>query len=127
MPPDAVLSLPDGKQQAGALGSYFYGGAAADAPWLPARVLPKLEAQPGSVLVLAVPTLEFVSWGARYADAADEDADVINPLASGGDGGAALSEVTLPAPPRGSWVLAVQLYFADEEGDATYYWHVRVP
>ena len=127
MPPAALLTLPDGTQQAGALGSFFYGGAAADAPWLPARVLPTLEAPAGGSLVLAVPPLEFVSWGARYADAADEDADVINPLASGGDGAAALRQAKLPAPPSGSWVVAVQLFFADEEGDATYYWHVTVP
>ncbi|HUG47336.1 MAG TPA: hypothetical protein VMP67_02875 [Candidatus Limnocylindria bacterium] len=127
MPRDALMTLPDGTQHAGALGSYFYGGAAADSPWLPARVLPALEAPAGSSLVLSVPPLEFVSWGARYADAADEEADVISPLASGGDGATPLESATLPAPPSGSWVVAVQLYFAQEEGDATYYWHVTVP
>ena len=127
MPPLAQLGLPDGSRQAAALGSYDYGGAAADGPWLPARGLPAVEVQAGSKLTLSVAPLRFVRWGARYADAADEQANVISPLAAGGDGVASLESALLPAPPSGSWVVMVQLYFADEEGDAAYYWHLQVP
>jgi hypothetical protein len=127
MPPLAYLTLPDGSLHAAALGSYDYDGAAADAPWLPARILPAVDVRAGSQLSLSVAPLHFVRWGARYADARDEQADVISPLAAGGDGVASLENALLPAPPSGSWVLMVQLYFADEEGDAAYYWHLRVP
>ena len=126
-PPDALLTLPDGTQQAGALGSYFYGGAAADSPWLPAHSLPPLEVASGATLRLTAPPLEFVRWSARYAEAADVDASMITPLAAGGEGSVGMTSATLPAPPSGSWVVSVQLYFADDEGDATYYWHVSVP
>lgn len=127
MPPLARLALPDGSLHEAALGSYDYGGAAADAPWLPARILPTIEVEAGTPLMLSVAPLHFVRWGARYADARDEQANVISPLAAGGDGVASLESALLPAPPSGSWVVMVQLYFADEEGDAAYYWHLQVP
>jgi len=127
MPPLAQLRLPDGTLQPAALGSYVYGGAAADGPWLPARVLPAVEVDAGASLVLSVPPLRFVRWGARYADARDEAADIISPLAAGGDNVASMESAVLPAPPSGPWVMMVQLYFADEAGDAAYYWHVVVP
>lgn len=128
MPPDALLVLPDGSSQPGALGSYAYDGAAADSPWLPARVLTRLDIAAASRLGLRVAGPQrFVSWSARYADAQDEEAETISPLASGGDGTTPLDTAEFGALPAGDWVLMVQLFFADDLGDATYYWYLSVP
>lgn len=127
-PPTACLALPAGDSQDGALGSYDYDGASADGPWLPARSLPSVDVPAGSTMRLSLdPSVPFVRWGARYAAADDEAAELITQLAAGGDGQARLATAELPAPPTGAWVVMVQLYFADEEGDAAYYWHLVVP
>jgi len=128
-PPIAELIVADGSRVEGTLGSYDYDGAALDGPWLPASALDTVElATADEPLTISLPeSNHFVRWGARYADAADDDADVITQLAAGGDGSAPLASASLSGPPSGSWVLAVQLFFADERGDAAYYWHVVVP
>jgi hypothetical protein len=128
-PPIAFLVLPDGSRVDGTLGSYDYDGAALDAPWLPATALEDvLLPAADAPLIISLPEPDrLVRWGARYADAADEEADVISQLAAGGDGATPLGSGSFSGPPSGSWVLAVQLFFADEQGDASYYWHVVVP
>ncbi len=128
LPPTAVLTLADGISLPGTLGSYAYGGAAADTPWLPARALRAAEVGVWATLTLTVdPAEAFVRWGARYAAADDETGDVITQLAAGGDGTTPLDEARLGPLPSGEWVVMVQLFFADEAGDAAYYWHVIVP
>jgi hypothetical protein len=128
LPPAAELRLPDGSAHAGALGSFFFGGAAADSPWLPARVLQAIEVAAGAQLTIALPEpYRFLRWSARFADAADETADVISQLASGGDGTTELTSALFAGPPPGSWVLMIRIDFADDGGDAAYYWHLIVP
>lgn len=127
-PPTARLLLPDGSSVPATVGSYAYDGAFLDAPWLPAHSLPVASLPPATMLRLDLdPSESFVRWSARYAGAADESGDVITQLQSGGDGVTPLEHAELPPLPAGAWVLMVQLYFADEAGDAAYYWHVEVP
>jgi hypothetical protein len=127
-PPAARMALSDGSSGVGALGSYDYDGASADGPWLPARSLPPFDVPAGSHLRLSLDSaVSFVRWGARYAAADDETGDLISQLAAGGDGQTPLATADLPAPPSGAWVVIIQLYFADEAGDAAYYWHLIVP
>ena len=126
-PPAAQLLLIDGTVHPGTVGSYHFGGVAADAPWLPARSLPEAVMELGSVFELSAPPLGFVRWGARFADAADESGDIIHPLDSGGDGQTAEHEAIITTPPSGAWVLHVQLYFAEDAGEANYYWYLLVP
>jgi hypothetical protein len=127
-PPAARLALSDGSSSEGALGSYDYDGASADGPWLPARSLSPFYVPAGSHLRLSLdPPASFVRWGARYAAADDETGDLISQLAAGGDEQTPLATAELPAPPSGAWVVVIQLYFANEEGDAAYYWHLVVP
>lgn len=127
-PPTARLALPTGSASDGAPGSYDYDGASADAPWLPAHSLPPFDVPAGTTLRLSLdPPVPFVRWGARYAAADDETGDLISQLAAGGDGQNPLAMAEVPAPPSGAWVVMVQLFFADEAGDAAYYWHLIVP
>lgn len=124
-----MLRFADGTRQRGTAGSWCYIGACADSPWLPAHSLDAatLEAG-GQELTLTISEAHgFVRWNARYADAKDESGEEALSLASGGDGKAPLTSASFAGPPAGSSVLAVQLDFGEELGDATYYWHIVVP
>jgi hypothetical protein len=134
-PPLAQLAPVDGSAVTGRLGSWCYGSACADVIPGPANLQPLLEL-PAAELELALPAPHrFVYWRVLYRDA-DDDAPM-EILAEGGarypdpDEVAAtpqtplpeLAAVTLPAPPAGDWLLQVQLEFAGQLGNASYYWH----
>jgi hypothetical protein len=140
-PPLAGLGPVGGSAVTGRLGSWCYGSACADVIPGPANLQPLLELPAAAQLELELPAPHrFVHWRVLYRDADDDDA----PMEILAEGGARypdpdevaptsqtppseLAAVTLPAPPAGDWLLQVQLEFAGQLGNASYYWHATVP
>lgn len=126
--PGATLRIGDGAPIAGALGSWTGEVSGSDAPWLPASALTPIDLAADGVLSIAFADGTLVgSFAASVADVADVRGE--SPHRVGGRGSAIppLAAVPVGPLPRGAWVLAVQLVRADERGEATFYWSVRVP
>jgi hypothetical protein len=141
-PPIARVEATGGDPVEGRLGSWCYGSACADVIPGPTALQPTLElAGPGAEIEHSLQTpYRFVHWRVVYAVDPDEYPGTI--LAEGGErypdpdgpppppGATPIPELESAAfagPPTGFWLLAVHLSFADELGDAVYYWHAVVP
>jgi hypothetical protein len=118
LPPDAALLVAEGDPVVGQLGSYTWGQAGSDSPWLPgaaAVVDGAMSLRFG--LSFDVPVAE---WQARYSPPGEPAPE--RPV--GLDAGALPLEVA--SPPDGSWTVALTVVFAGGRGDATYYWRIEV-
>jgi hypothetical protein len=127
-PPDGALGQDD-VADVGWRGSYCWQGTCADTTSPVKAMLPTIAVQSGSLLVFSLEDGEFVSWNAMYGP----DGGSLEVLAQGGrdfdpDAPSAapspLGFVEFNPPPKGDWVVAVQVFF--EDGDAQYAWHVTV-
>ncbi len=127
LPPSASLRVAEAPElHPGELGTYTFRGAGSDAPWLPARMLDAVQVQAGTGLTVSLEGGNLIdSWEAVVARSADEQGVQTTPL----------GQQTLPrpeagavfaAPESGSWVLAVSLGYADDEGVGVYFWRLEV-
>lgn len=127
LPPDAIITLPDGVTHAGTLGTFTLDDHGTDTPWLPASTLPQVAVGADSeVNVQFADGTPIGFWQAIYAAADDLVGDVTVGLGERAAESPPLDAVTFPAPPSGEWVVSVRLRFADGRGDATYYWYLAV-
>ena len=103
---------------AGQLGTYVWGGQGSDSPWLPGAAIAVGHGEPLTVRLR--PAADVDSWTARIVPADS----------SGPDGATALGDGSgtprFDAPKRGTWTLEVHLVFADDAGDASYFWRLDV-
>jgi len=113
----------DGDRYPGTVGGYSWDGYSQSAPWLPATGLSPVEVPADAALSveLAGGQTGIATWTARVADAADPAAATTRPLGEGN------STVAIVGPGSGAWVLEVRVTYADERGDAAYYWQLVVP
>jgi hypothetical protein len=124
-PPAAILSTPEGAQKEGEVGSYTYRGAGTDTPWLPADALDPFTVSADEPLTVRLQD-DVAASSATGAVAAADDREgaalrpvrIVGPLATGG--------FEVPSQPTGSWVLFVELVYADGSGSGAYYWHLDV-
>ncbi len=116
-PPDAVLAVDGGPGIVGSLGSYTWGDAGSDAPWLPGA---PASAPAGASLAVTVGIAPVESWDARYGASGGPDPGDIASLGSGG------GAISFGAPPRGSWTVALDVRFGEGLGSASYYWRLEV-
>lgn len=126
IPPAARLVVAGKPVGTGTLGSYTYRGAGSDSPWLPARALPRVAVAAHSALAVALEHKAVVAWTAEVAAASDIEGSSTRELASGQATASPVSQVTLPSPGRGAWVMAVRVVFAADLGDAVYFWSLAV-
>lgn len=141
-PPTAQLRLSDGSLVSGKLGSWCYGTACADIILGPIEQLPRfqLTRAGGELEVSLPPPHRFVYWRAQYGSSTDggtplellaeggvpyPDPDVVQPTPA--SPAPKLASASFGAPPSGSWLLRVELSFAEGQGSAPYYWHAIVP
>ena len=118
-PPSAALLVPNGDPVIGQLGSYTWGQAGSDAPWLPGTIATADGSRSLRFgLSFDVPVAE---WRARYATPGDVAPARPVALAVGA------LPLEVAAPPVGSWTVALTVVFAGGRGDATYYWRVEIP
>ncbi len=117
-PPAAGLTGPTGELAAGALGSYVWGGAGSDSPWIvpPADHAVRVS---GPYTVTFDPPLTAARWRAAWAPVDGVQAGDPTGAVDGG-GGPIL--VDGPGAP-GTWSLKVDVRFGD--GDhAVWYWRL---
>lgn len=122
-PPDALLTVDGAPAVAGELGSYTYLGRGSDSPWLPATMLQPVQVGAGGRLVVRLANGEPIARGsARVARAGDTEGAETEPLGLSQEQQA----VVIVGPGPGSWVLAVELDYADEAGSGLYFWRLEV-
>jgi hypothetical protein len=117
-PPEATLAAEGGDPVAGALGTYAWGDAGSDSPWLRGSPIAVGAGEPLTVAV--ADGVRIAAWWARYVRSSASDPTGATAL---GDG-AGLP--TFAAPPAGSWTVEVHVTFAEGLGDATYFWRLEV-
>jgi hypothetical protein len=122
-PPPALLTVDGSPAVAGELGSYTYLGRGSDSPWLPATMLQPVEVGPDGRLVVRLASGEPIAGGsARVARAADSQGEPTAPLGLSQEQQA----VVIVGPGPGSWVLAVELDYANGAGSGLYFWRLEV-
>lgn len=117
-PPTAWISVDGGDPVAGQLGSYTWGLAGSDAPWL--RGAPITVGAGEAFRVVMDPVVGIAEWRARFVPYANDGPDGAVPLAAG------VGEVAFAVPPTGEWTVELTVVFADRQGEARYAWAVRV-
>jgi hypothetical protein len=125
-PPSALLSVNVRGAYAGELGSYLFRGTGSDSPWIPARTLRPVTVRAGAVLSVRLERGLIGPWSADVAPARDEQGAALTRLGGNESGVPSRRSVRIPAPPRGSWVLMINVGFADGSGSAAYYWRIDV-
>jgi hypothetical protein len=128
LPPRAELTTVGGTNVDGRPGSYLVGTFGSDSPWLPARVLTPLSSAPGASLRITFPgdPLALIgSWTASLADAADEPGAHLTALGASVTGQPVSAELDLRGPGAGTWVMAVDIRFANGNS-AVYFWQLKV-
>jgi hypothetical protein len=118
-PPEATL-VAGPTRQPGEPGSWALAGGTSSAPWLPADALDPVQVSPGPLTIELEGNLDIVAWTAHAATADDTLGGRLTTLDEG------TGSPTFDAPAAGAWVVAVDLRFADNQGSASYYWHVVV-
>jgi hypothetical protein len=122
-PPAALLTGDGAPAVAGELGSYTYLGRGSDSPWLPAAMLQPVEVGAGERLVVQLANGEPIPAGsARVAQAADAEGTRTESLGLSQE----QQSLVIFGPGPGSWVLAVELDYADGAGSGVYFWRLEV-
>lgn len=119
-PPDALLAVEGGDPVTGEQGTWSWNNAASDAPWLP-----------GYPIRAGVNERLTFTMSVRVPVDSWQVSRVLPSAVPGGDGEVPMAEgtgnvITFPAPPPGSWSVAVSVRFGDNLGGAVYYWAVTV-
>jgi hypothetical protein len=116
-PPTASLSAEGGEPVAGQLGSFTWQDGGSDSPWLPGTAIRVGAGEPLTVVLAG--DVGVAEWTARRVPAGTTDGSGAVGLGSGP------APIAFAAPAVGSWSVQVTVRFADNMGDATYYWAVE--
>lgn len=117
-PPPALLAAEGGDPVIGQLGTYTWGDAGSDSPWLPGAPIAVGAGEPLTVTLDGTAPID--SWTAIYVPA----------RADGPAGGLTLGAGTgipmFAAPAPGSWTVDLEVVFAADAGTAHYAWRLEV-
>lgn len=119
-PPPAALAAEGGDPVIGQLGSFMWGGAGSDSPWLPGATI---HVGTGERLTMALADgVTTTAWSARRTRADHIASPEPLPMAEAAGG-----PVSFLVPPPGLWSVEVTVRFSgDQGGSASYYWLVTV-
>jgi hypothetical protein len=117
-PPAAAIAVEGGDPVVGQLGSFTWRNAGSDSPWLDGN--PIHVARDEQLMLSFAQPVGLEMWTIARAPAAANDSVLVG-MGDGTD-----EPVTFAAPPPGSWTVNISVWFADNEGSATYYWLVEV-
>ena len=113
-PPAAALAVEGGDPVVGELGSFSWDNSGSDSPWLPGT---RMHVGSGERLTLRPATdVPIERWTVTRTAGATFGSDPVG-VADGSS-----RSVTFAAPPRGSWSVQVEVWFANDLGSAAYYW-----
>jgi hypothetical protein len=119
--PPPVATLVSGvAEREGEPGGWVWAGGSNSAPWLPASALDPVEIEAGTMRVELAGDVDVDRWTARAATAEDTAGASLSPLGEG------VGAPSFETPEPGSWVVAVEVLFADGLGSASYFWNVVV-
>jgi len=117
-PPAAGMAAEGGDPVTGQLGTYVWGDAGSDSPWLPGAPIAVGVGEP--LTVTFDPAIPVSTWRARMVPAA----------AAGPDGASSLGlgagDPRFGAAEPGSWTVEVHVAFVAGRGDASYFWRLDV-
>lgn len=117
-PPAARLAAEGGDPITGQLGTYAWGDAGSDSPWLPGAPIAIGAGEP--LTVAFEPAIPVATWQARMVPSAADGPAGASLLGQGaGDPGFA-------GPAPGSWTVELHVVFAAGRGDASYFWRLDV-
>jgi hypothetical protein len=117
-PPAGSLAVEGGDPVVGQLGSFTWENGGADSPWRPGSPIHVGRGEQ-VVLTLAEP-VPLTSWTISRTPASTFGEDIVG-MAEG-----STETPRFEAPPAGSWSVSISVWFADNRGDATYYWLIDV-
>jgi hypothetical protein len=119
-PPAAWIAVEGGDPVVGELGSFSWQNSGSDSPWLPGNPI-HVGAGEQLRLTLAEP-VRIVDWHVSR----QPPRSTLDGFGAFGMGEGSAEPVTFAAPPRGSWSVNVDVWFADNLGSAAYYWLITV-
>jgi hypothetical protein len=117
-PPAATLSAEGGEPVTGQLGSFTWRGGGSDSPWLPGSAIRVGAGEPLTVVLAG--DVGVAEWTARRVPAGTTEGSGAVGLGSGP------APIAFAAPGAGSWSVQVTVRFADDLGDAAWYWAIEV-
>ncbi len=117
-PPAADLAAEGGDPVEGQLGTYTWGDGGSDAPWLPGAPLAVGAGEPLTMTLR--PDTGIASWTVRVVPAAADGPAGAEAVTS------SLPVVLVTAPVAGAWTLQIEVTFADDLGQASYFWALDV-
>jgi hypothetical protein len=117
-PPAAGLAAEGGDAVTGQLGTYVWGDAGSDSPWLPGAPISVGAGEP--LTVSFDPALPVASWRARMVSSDGDGPDGARVLGEGA------GDPSFQAPGAGSWTVEVFVEFGSSAGDASYFWRLDV-
>jgi hypothetical protein len=117
-PPAARLAAEGGDPATGQLGTYVWRDGGSDSPWLSGSPISVGTGEPLTVTLR--PAVPVESWQARIVRAAASGPDDATPI---GDGS---GTPRFASPSVGTWTVQVHIVFADDAGDASYFWRLDV-
>lgn len=110
--------MDGGDPVVGELGSFSWKNAGSDAPWIPGN---PMQVGRGEQLTLSLASsIGIDQWTVARSPGSTFGSDIV------GMGDGTGTPVSFAAPPRGTWSVAVNVWFADNLGSASYYWLMTV-
>ena len=117
-PPAAALAVDGGDPVVGELGSFSWDNSGSDSPWLPGA---RMHVGSGERLTLRLATdVPIERWTVTRTPGATFGSGPVG-VADG-----STRPVTFATPPRGTWSVQVEVWFAHNLGSAAYYWLIAV-
>ncbi len=117
-PPAARMAAEGGDPVTGQLGTYVWGDAGSDSPWLPGAPISVGAGEP--LAVTFDPAIPVNTWRARIVPAAAAGPAGATSLGQGA------GDPQFGAPSPGSWTVEVHVAFVAGRGDASYFWRLDV-
>lgn len=117
-PPAARMAAEGGDPVTGQLGTYVWGDAGSDSPWLPGAPISVGAGEPLTVIV--DPVIPVSTWRARMVPSGAAGPAGARQLGQGA------GDPRFGAPAPGSWTVEVHVVFVAGRGDASYFWRLDV-